>query len=69
MSEILKFAGEHWFLAWSALWLAWIPYFALAITAKLVNRVFRMVMVSARGWPPAHLDADGDWKPEPDQST
>jgi hypothetical protein len=33
--------------------------------SRLTNRVFRMVMVTLRGWPPAHLDADGDWKPEP----
>jgi hypothetical protein len=34
-----------------------IKYFARAI--------LRGVLVSVRGWPPAHLDADGDWKPEP----
>ncbi len=26
-----------------------------------VTRLYRVVMVSIRGWPPPHLDADGDW--------
>lgn len=36
---------------------------------RLLNRLFRHLNVRARGWPPAHLDADGDWKPEPDSET
>ncbi len=28
-----------------------------------VNRTLRTVKVLVRGWPPPHLDADGDWKP------
>ncbi|MBR8073319.1 hypothetical protein KDX14_27720 [Burkholderia cenocepacia] len=37
----------------------------LAFTAtQIVSRLYRVVMVSTRGWPPAHLDADGDWKQE-----
>ena len=67
MTEILNFAGEHVFLAWSALWLLWglfiIPQFLLSMTI----RTYRMVMVIFRGWPPCHLDADGDWKPLPKQ--
>jgi len=27
-------------------------------------RLYRVIMVALRGWPPDHLDADGDWKPE-----
>lgn len=30
---------------------------------RLWNRTMRTLRVSLRGWPPAHLDADGDWKP------
>lgn len=30
---------------------------------RLLNRVFRTLNVICRGWPPAHLDADGDWNP------
>ena len=31
----------------------------------LPNRALRTIKVCSKGWPPAHLDADGDWKPEP----
>lgn len=30
------------------------------------NRTMRMLMVRKQGWPPAHIDADGDW---PDKSS
>lgn len=62
---VLSFASEHAFLTWCALWLLWVPYFAFEITAKLVTRTYRVILVSLRGWPPEHLDADGDWKPVP----
>jgi|GEM_PF-1176381 hypothetical protein len=26
------------------------------------NRLMRHLNIRARGWPPPHLDADGDWK-------
>lgn len=29
---------------------------------RIVNRGFRAVNIAIRGWPPAHLDADGDFK-------
>ena len=66
-----EFWGEHWFLAWSALWLLWgiiwLPVALVSVAAKLINRVFRTINVACRGWPPAHLDSDGDWKPTPKQ--
>lgn len=72
MTELLNFAGEHWFLAWCALWLAWAPaWFAMAalrLPLVLVQRILRTIKVALRGWPPAHLDADGDWKPEPKET-
>lgn len=33
---------------------------------KAYNRRLRSRNIAAKGWPPAHLDADGDWKPEPE---
>lgn len=61
----LSFASEHWFLTWCALWLAWTPLIALNQVTPIITRIYRVIMVSLRGWPPAHLDADGDWKPAP----
>lgn len=40
-------------------------YFSINGFVKLWGRFMRMLMVRKHGWPPAHLDADGDWKPEP----
>lgn len=31
----------------------------------IISRLYRATMICVRGWPPNHLDADGDWKPEP----
>lgn len=66
---LLSFAREQRFLTWCALWLIWGVFWfagvAIEVTARLVSRTFRATMVAARGWPPAHLDADGDWRPAP----
>ena len=31
---------------------------------RLCNRILRTIKVIARGWPPEHIDADGDFKDE-----
>ena len=62
----VEFFGGSYFLAWCSLWLFWmiVPIFALVF--KLVNRILRSINIALRGWPPVHLDADGDFlKPEP----
>lgn len=69
MSEIGAFCTEHPFLAWCALWLFWgfvaITVTAYELTIRLICRLLRTIKVVARGWPPPHLDADGDWRPVP----
>lgn len=35
--------------------------------ASLANRVIRCINILSRGWPPVHLDADGDFQPRPTQ--
>lgn len=30
--------------------------------AIVINRIFRTMNIWMRGWPPPHLDADGDWR-------
>lgn len=36
---------------------------ALFVLASIVGRILRTISVSYQGWPPPHLDADGDWRP------
>lgn len=62
MTEFWQFWGEHYFLAWCALWLLWMIVPLVTLPFGLITRTYRMLMVFFRGWPPEHLDADGDWK-------
>lgn len=66
------FFDQHWFLAWCALWGVWpAAYVALILIGtvfRMWNRLMRAVNVAVRGWPPAHLDADGDILPTPKPS-
>lgn len=61
----------HPFIQWCALWLIWPPLmaiYALAATPfRSWNRWLRHKNITAQGWPPAHLDADGDFKPDDDK--
>jgi hypothetical protein len=54
--------NNHSFLAFVLVLCATSMCYAALAVARIV---VRMVMVILRGWPPAHLDADGDWKPNP----
>lgn len=45
------------------------PITSLLICAAImfiICRALRFAQVAIRGWPPAHLDADGDWKSKPE---
>lgn len=46
----------------------YLSFFAVILIAeclaKIASRMLRSLNVAIRGWPPSHLDADGDWKPE-----
>jgi hypothetical protein len=68
MSYIEYFGGSY-FLAWCSLWLFWmiVPLFTLVF--RIINRVIRSINIIFRGWPPEHLDADGDfYTPEDNDS-
>lgn len=58
---ILQFMGEHPILSF------FIAYLSVEGAVRIGSRGFRSINILARGWPPAHLDADGDWKPDPNQ--
>lgn len=40
-----------------------LAYFGINGLLRGWVRLTRTIMVSLRGWPPSHLDADGDWNP------
>ena len=62
MTEILKFMSES---PWLSFFLAWlILHTFVEYPLKIVNRWIRHRNIVVAGWPPAHLDADGDWKKE-----
>lgn len=63
----LEFWGEHWFLAFMAICCATaVAVSILEVILKSISRFLRVLLVAIRGWPPPHLDADGDWKPWPE---
>lgn len=70
----IEWGGEHWwFFGWTAFWSILILLTGVFGTMRLVlfslpNRILRTIKVTRQGWPPEHLDADGDWKPEAEKS-
>ena len=46
----------------------WLSFFLAAIAASVIKWIiclpFRAMNIRKHGWPPAHLDADGDYKRE-----
>jgi hypothetical protein len=69
---LIELMHNHIFVTWLISWGIWPVAWCLALMTniiffKLPNRFFRTIKVLVRGWPPEHLDADGDHKPEPKQ--
>lgn len=60
--SLIEYFHEHWFIALCALYLAY--FFLFGLFVKLPNRVLRSMTIRKNGWPPAHCDADGDFKDE-----
>jgi hypothetical protein len=48
---------------WAFLMLLVFLHYAAPLSQSLWRRLTSLIRVSLRGWPPAHLDADGDWRP------
>ncbi len=61
--ELLKYVlSDFWiFCGFFLIFALSIHYTANGIL-RLISRTFRTIMVLSRGWPPSHLDADGDFK-------
>jgi len=63
MLEILKFAvSGFWVFVGCFSMISMVLYFLVNGLNIFFGRILRMIMVSFRGWPPNHIDADGDWK-------
>ena len=56
MLEIIKYATSNGFAVFLG------SFFILCVIAHLIHRIIRFLMVSIHGWPPPHLDADGNFK-------
>ena len=63
MTDLFQFASEN---PWLAFFLALIVSSTIVAPFKIAfqayNRKLRSMNIAAHGWPPAHLDADGDFK-------
>ncbi len=64
-SILAAIAGNACLLALVILVTAQLIGTAMNLPFRFWNRFLRSRNIDARGWPPPHLDADGDWKPEP----
>lgn len=65
MTEFFDFGRDQ---PWLAFFLICASYyllkFVITTPMRMLNRWCRHKNIAAKGWPPPHLDADGDWKPE-----
>jgi len=59
----IAFIG-FWQFVGMMIFLNLIAYFTVNALVKMWSRFMRMLMVRKHGWPPNHLDADGDWNQE-----
>lgn len=66
MDVLVKYSVESpWLTFFLALFALFLAESILKVARSLFIRLCRVVAVACRGWPPAHLDADGDFKPQP----
>lgn len=60
--EFFKFAcSGFWTFIGVSILSSTFLYFGVNGILRLFSRFFRLLSVSFRGWPPSHLDADGDF--------
>ena len=62
MLELLQYStSSFWKFIGCAFLLYGCAYFTVNGIVRILSRLFRSIMVLSRGWPPQHLDADGDF--------
>jgi len=61
---IWQFASNNpWLIFWSVFWLSLMALAGLNIILRYcINRPLRAMNIRKHGWPPAHCDADGDFR-------
>ena len=63
MLELLQYAtSSFWVFVGCVVLVSLIVVTPIQAALFAWNRFVRHLNVRAKGWPPAHLDADGDWK-------
>ena len=63
MKQILDIAfSGFWQFIGMAILLNGLAYFTVNGITRVFTRFMRMLQVRKQGWPPNHLDADGDFK-------
>jgi hypothetical protein len=64
MEQFWSFVNEHWFIAFLLVGgvISGVVTILYALLFRLPNRIIRHCNIARAGWPPAHLDADGDFK-------
>jgi len=77
MSDLLNYMDDCWFMTFLlsfpifiTIWIFISGVFGIVYALangvyKILCRSIRLVMVAFRGWPPEHVDADGDFRPRP----
>jgi hypothetical protein len=66
MLEILKFmCSGFWVFIGSSIIILTLSGLIANLLFRIINRFFRMLNIRKHGWPPTHVDADGDFKIEP----
>lgn len=66
MIEILKFIlSGFWIFVGTTILLNGFAFFTVNMIVRMWARYMRYLSVKSKGWPPSHLDADGDWKSQP----
>lgn len=64
MKEILEYATSGFWVFIGSISIIYIVLFFITnAVIMILSRLFRTINIAFRGYPPSHLDADGDFKP------
>ena len=65
---IFEFIADHYFYTFLlGIFYLFVAGQVLQFVLNFWNRFLRHLSVRKHGWPPGHLDTDGDWPPKDDK--